>query len=618
MEGTTFSQEGEARPGAWPNLAAYFDALVAVRGDAVAFRYAQANGWRDLTWPEFAAGVRECAAGGQAFGLRAGDTVCVLARTRPEWLQVDLGAVTSGLCCAGIYPTEPASKAAYVLNDCGARVAFVDDAEQVSKLQAARAECPRLEAVVVFDEAAVPPEDPWFISLAAWRRAGRESLREGAPAGVASMASIGPETPAILIYTSGTTGPPKGAIVTHGNLLYQLEHAPGLLGLQPGWTRPCFLPLCHVAERMFTYLAMASGMVSCFVDGPNELLASLPRMRPHFMLAVPRVYEKLRALAQAWLAAQPEEDQSEIRAAETRALTAQARAVQRPLTGEEAQALLRDQDGPLRRLRASVGLDQAAMLMSGGARFPVELGEWLDAVGAPVFDIYGMTECGTIALNKEPRTTPGLVGHPFPHGEVTLGPDGEILVRGPHVFGGYLNLPDKTAEAFREGWFRTGDVGRFDAQGRLILLDRIKDIIISSSGKNITPSEVEGALKKSPVIADAVAVGDGRNYVTALIVIDPAVAEQALEASGKTADSFAELVAAASTQALVAEAVTRANLQLSRAEGIKSFRIIPQQLTATDEAMTPTLKLKRRVIIDMYADLVAEMYPATSPAVATA
>lgn len=612
MEGTTLSQDGRAGPGAWPNLAAYFDALVAERGDALAFRYAQADGWGDLTWPEFAAGVRECAAGGLAFGLRAGDTVCILARTRPEWLQVDLGAVTSGVCCAGIYPTEPAPKAAYVLNDCRARVAFVDDAEQVAKLQAARAECPGLEAVVVFDEAAVPPGDPWFISLAAWRRAGRERLQQGP----APTAAIGPETPAILIYTSGTTGPPKGAIVTHGNLLYQMEHAPGLLGLQPGWTRPCFLPLCHVAERMFTYLAMASGMVSCFVDGPNELLARMPQMRPQFMLAVPRVYEKLQALAQALLAAQPEDDQREIRAAEARAVAATARAAQGPLTDAEAEALRRDQDGPLRRLRASVGLGDVAMLMSGGARFPVELGEWLDAIGAPVFDIYGMTECGTIALHKEPRTTPGLVGYPFPHGEVMLATDGEILVRGPHVFGGYLNLPDKTAEAFRDGWFRTGDVGRFDAQGRLILLDRIKDIIISSSGKNITPSEVEGALKKSPVVADAVAVGDGRNYVTALIMIDAAVAQQALEAGGASAGSFAELVAAESTQALVAEAVTRANLQLSRAEGIKSFRIIPKLLTATDEAMTPTLKLKRRVIIDTYADLVAEMYPATSSAVA--
>ncbi|WP_293345815.1 AMP-binding protein [Phenylobacterium sp.] len=611
MDTSTTAVAADGDAGSAANVAQVFQALALAGGDGLVFRRRRAGGWQDLSWSAFAAEVGEIGAANLAFGLGAGDVVCVLARTRPEWLAADLGAVTCGMVCAGIYPTEPADKVAYVLNDCGARVVFVDDAEQVEKLKAARGKCPKVEAVVVIESTAMPPGDPWFISLAEWRRAGRELIKTRPAVLATAAASAGPTTPAILIYTSGTTGPPKGAIITHGNIAYQLAHAPAVIGLQAGWRRPSFLPLCHVAERLFTYMAMAGGMISCFVDGPTELLAAMPELRPHFMLAVPRVYEKLHAQATAWLAAQPEDVQAEIRQAERRALEAVQLDAAGQLSEAAAAAWRQDQDGPLRTLRAAIGLDRVAMLMSGGARFPVALGQWLHAIGARVDDIYGMTECGTIALNQDHRTTPGLVGRPFSHGEVTLGAEGEILVRGPHVFAGYLNLPDKTADAFQGDWFRTGDVGRFDEAGRLVLLDRIKDIIISSSGKNITPSEVEGALKAaSPLIADAVAVGDGRNYVTALIMIDAALAQQTLAARGEQYESFAQLAAAESTRTLVAEAVEEANRHLSRAEGVKAFRIIPRQLSPTDEAMTPTLKLKRRVLIDTYSDLVEDMYPA--------
>lgn len=591
------------------NLGELVAGMVRERGGSLAFRHLIGQTWRDLGWDEVGRAVREIGAGALAFGLQPQDVVCVLASTRPEWLEADLGAVSCGMVCAGIYPTEPAEKVAYVLNDSKARVVFVDDAVQVEKLKAARDHCPSVEGVVVIEPEALPQGDPWFISLAEWRRRGAQLLKALPRAVEEAGASAGGETPAILIYTSGTTGPPKGAVITHENILYQLRHAPRALGLEPGWVRPSFLPLCHVAERMFSYLALAAGMVSCFVDGPNGLLKALPELRPQFMLAVPRVYEKLFAAAQDWLAAQPDGVQQEIRAAEDRSLAFVEGLARGETSMEGASNWQADKCGALKALRAAIGLDRARLLMSGGARFPVELGTWLHAIGARVDDIYGMTECGTIAFNQEMRLTPGLVGRPFAHSQVTIAPDGEILVKGPHVFAGYLNLPDKTADAFRDGWFRTGDVGRFDDQGRLILLDRLKDIIISSSGKNITPSEIEGALKASPVIADAVAVGDGRNYVTALIMIEPAVVEARLAERGERYGSFEALAQAESTRELVAEAVAAANAKLSRAEGVKAFRIIPRPLAVTDEAVTPTLKLKRRVVIDTYADLVSEMYP---------
>ena len=587
----------------WTDAADMFRTLARDGAQRPVFRRRGPSGWIDTSWRDLGEAAAAFGLAALSRGLKPGDTVAILAKTRPEWMIADLGCIGAGLVAAGIYPTEPPDKVAYVLNDCRARAIFVDDAEQVAKVLAIRAQCPNLETVIVLDPQAAPPGDEGFVALATWLLEGR-SLAELVPdAWREAGQAVRPGDVAILIYTSGTTGPPKGAKITQGNIAYQVRHGVDVFRMKPDWIRPAFLPLCHVAERMFTYFTMAAGMTSVFVDGPSQLVEALPDVRPEFLLAVPRVYEKLHAAAQAWIEAQPDDRRAALRLAQAGALAA----------SDDPNAPLAAAD-LLEEILSAVGLDRGQVLLSGGARFPGELARWYRAFGAPVRELYGMTECGTVAVNFDLATAAGVVGAPCGHGDVRLAETGEILVRGPHVFAGYLNLPEKSAEVLREGWYHTGDVGRFDAEGRLVLLDRLKDIIISSSGKNITPSEVEGALKASPYIADAVAIGEGRHYLTALVIIDGPAVAQALAAGGEHPDGFAALAASPTTRTLVAEAITTANKGLSRPESVKQFRIVPSELGATDEAMTPTLKIKRRVLADRYADLIEDMYRQAAPA----
>jgi len=580
----------------WANAAEMFANLAVTGGDATIFQVQRDGQREDLSWRTVAGNARAFGLEALARGIRPGEAIAVLAKTRPEWMVADMAAIGAGMVCAGIYPTEPPQKVAYVVNDARARLIFADTAEQVAKIRAIRDACPTIETVVVLDPDALPADDPTFVGYDAWLESGhaRDIAQPGA--WVAARAAIRSDDVAILIYTSGTTGPPKGAMITHRNIAYQAANMPGLCRMQPGWTRPAFLPLCHIAERYFTYFSMAAGVVSSFVDGPAALLDALDVMRPQLVLAVPRVFEKLQAAGETWIREQPPAERERLEAAMAAALAGA------PRTPEMSSAIA--------EVQRAIGLDRAEVLISGGARLPVDLAHWHAALGTPVRDLYGMTECGTVAINFDGGSTPGLVGAPAPFGDVRLSEVGEILVRGPHVFGGYLNLPERTAEALVDGWYHTGDVGRFDDEGRLILLDRMKDIIISSSGKNITPSEVEGALKISPLIADAVAIGEGRNYLTALIIIDPVAVGEALAARGEHHASFAEMAASPTTRALVEAAVARANSSLSRPENVRRWRIVPRELTAEDDVLTPTLKIKRRALADRFASLVQEMYPA--------
>lgn len=581
----------------WADAGAMFRQLIAQRGDRPLFRSRQNGGWTQMSGHQFGLDVQAVGLEARARGLVPGDAVAILASTRPEWLVADVGAVGAGLISTGIYPTEPPKKVAYVINDCKARIAFVDTAEQVAKLKAVRSECPSLETVVVLDADATPPLDSGFIGLDAWLESGRAHATRSPSAWREAGAQIRPEDTAILIYTSGTTGPPKGAMISHRSVVYQAASTPAIFRMQEGWLRPAFLPLCHVAERMFSYLSMVSGMICAFVDGPGALVAAMPELQPDILVAVPRVYEKLYATAQDWIARQPQERRDMISAAQSKAIAAGA-----------PEGLAPGERRLLGEILTAIGLDRAQVLILGGARLSSNVFRWQAALGAPVRELYGMTECGSVAVNFEKFAEPGVVGRPCGHGEVRLADSGEILVRGRHVFSGYLNLPEKTADVLRDGWYHTGDLGRFDREGRLVLIDRLKDLIISSSGKNISPLEVERALKASPYIADAVAIGEGRNFLSALIIINPLAVAQALAERGEYCADFASLAASTTTRALVAQAVQEANTNLSRPESVREFRIIPRELNAADDVLTPTLKIKRRALAATFAHLIEEMY----------
>ena len=587
----------------WADAGAMFRDLIARGGTSPVFKARRGGDWVDVGWHELGAAAEAAGLACLARGLAPGDAIVILSGTRWEWMAADMGAIGAGLVSAGIYPTEPPAKVAYIVNDSRARIAFVDTAAQVAKLQAARADCPTLELVVVTDPGAVPGGDPRFISLDAFLAEGRAVAGSSSFDWAADDGSVDPETTAMLIYTSGTTGPPKGAMIPHRALTYQAAHEASQLRTRPGWIRPAYLPLCHVAERMFTYGSMAGGVTCAFLDGPGELMEAMPGLRPQLFIGVPRVYEKLQATAQAWIGGQPAGRRAALLAAQARAMAAGG-----------PEGLPAEDRAAIDDIRRAVGLDRAEVLISGGASCTGEIGQWQAAIGAPARNLYGMTECGMIAINFDDWGELGLVGKPQDYAEVRLDDSGEILVRGHNVFNGYLNLPEKTAEALQGGWFHTGDIGRFDDEGRLILVDRIKDLIISSGAKNISPSAIEGALKTSPYIADAAAVGDGRNFLTALIIIDPAQVGEALAARGEPAADFAEMANAPTTRALVQDAIDTANRGFSRAESVRAFRIIPRELTPADDVLTPTLKIKRKALVALFADLVEDMYPLTERA----
>ncbi|WP_431562899.1 AMP-dependent synthetase/ligase [Sphingopyxis sp.] len=589
---------------AWRQVRDMIAGLAAADTERVVLREKVRGVWRDWTWQRLTRAIADIGAAALAQGFKPGDVGCILAQTRPDWLAADLGLQCVGMASAGLYPTEPAAKLAWLVNDCGARIVFVDTAEQVAKLREIRDRCPGIARIVIFDEGAVPREDPLFVSLAAWCASGRAALARDPAMGVVSDGRLASDSTAMIVYTSGTTGRPKGAIITHGNIVSQVTAIGPALAIESGWRRPAFLPLCHIAERSMGYVALANGVVSSFVDGPAALGPALPEIRPQLMLGVPRVYEKIRAAGDAWIESAPEPERTALRGARDRAMVIAGAA----MAGEKVDAAMQEelaalQAGPLSALRAALGLDRARRLLCGGARIPIDVHGWMRAIGVPVDDIYGMTECGTVTLSRDSRRSPGLVGTPLPHGTVRLSQAGEILVRGPHVFAGYLNLPDKTADALRDGWLYTGDVGRIDTEGRLILIDRIKDIIITSSGKNIAPSAIEAALCATPHIAEAVVAGDGRHYLTALILPDPDAMARTLAERGQDGDATSP-----AAHALVAEDVRIANLQLSRIENVRDFRILRRAFVPGDEEVTATLKIRRSIILRNHAALVDEMY----------
>ena len=565
--------------------------------DHAPFATRDASGsWREVGWDDAMVAATACAFALLGRGLTRGDAVAILAATHPDWLYADMGAMTTGIVSAGIYPTEPAAKVEYIVSDCGARVLFVDSEAQVEKALALFDRCPRLRTVVVLGDTPLPPH-PAFISFDRLLAEGRQVADERPHWLEDAAARVDPQDTAMLIYTSGTTGAPKGAMIPHRALCYQIAITPEPLRMQTGWRRLSYLPLCHVAERIFTYAAMAAGMTNYFVPDIDTLPTALREVRPQHFIAVPRIYEKLRLSAEAWIDRQPPESRGALRASLDAAV---ARGGFESLPGE--------MQSDVQSIRAAIGIDCVEVAVSGGAQCTAEIAKWQRGIGAPPADLYGMTECGLIALNFAPSDIVGTVGAPCPHGEVRIAGDGEICVRGAHVFNGYLNLPDKTAEALRDGWFHTGDVGRFDPEGRLILIDRIKDLIITSGGKNIAPSLIEGAIKASPYIDQAVVVGENRKFVAALVMIDEAAVRSEIGDAVPRDARFADLATAPATRRLVAAAIETANAGFSRAESVRDFRIVPREIGPQDDLFTPTMKVKRPVAGRLFADLIEDIY----------
>lgn len=570
------------------------------------------GGWQSLTWAQVRQRVLELAAGFAALGLAPGERVVLMLPNRSEHVLADLAAVHAGGLGVTLYATLAPEQIAYVAADCDARIAVLEGAGELARWQPVLEQLPGLKKIIVRDPAACPAGDP-YLTWADFAALGRERFAADPSEVTARVAAIKPDDPLALLYTSGTTGNPKGVLLTHRNILYEMAAADTMGIIIPGVRWVSYLPLAHIAERMFSiYLPIHTAGHVHFCPEAAQLVRVIGKVRPTAFFGVPRVWEKVRAGIEALLAAEQDEGK---RAAVREAMEVGRRYVESCQYGHTTSPELAAQfqvadERVLAPIRSLLGLGEALSVSSAAAPLPPDVGAFFAGLGMKILDVYGMTETtGAFTANTPTEFKLGTVGRPAAGMEVRIAEDGEILVRGPLTTPGYLNRPDLTAGLIdADGWLRTGDIGAADADGFVSVTDRKKELIITAGGENIAPAGVENVLVAHPLIGQALAYGDRRPYVVALLTLDGEVAPAWARARGITVDSLAALASDPAVLAEVAAGVAAANNRLARVQQVKRWRLLPVEWTAETEELTPTLKLKRRVVHAKYADVIDSLY----------
>ena len=555
-----------------------------------------------LTWSELLERVDALAGGLAQLGVQRGECVAIMLSNRPEFHIADLAAVTVGATPFSIYVTYPANEIEFLITDSGARVAIVEQAFLPVILEARR-NLPGLEHVIVIDGEA--PEGV----LALGDVEGSDPDFDGA----AACAQVTGEDLATLIYTSGTTGHPKGVQLTHHAVMFTAQGVRQVIEFPVGSRVISWLPAAHIAERMAHHYipVIYAGNVTC-APNPRDVLSYLPGVRPNWFFAVPRIWEKLKAGLETMQGAQPEEQRKPVQEA-LAAATERVRLRQqgKPVPPElEAQVAKADEE-LFSKLRQMLGLDQLVAVNVGAAPTPVEVVEFFHAIGIELAELWGMSEtCGTGTCNRPGQVKIGSVGPASPGVELTLADDGEVLCRGEFLMSSYRNQPEKTAEAIdADGWLHTGDIGTIDEDGFLTIVDRKKEIIINAAGKNMSPANIEAAIKtSSPLIGQACCIGDGRSYNTALIVLDADFAPMWAQQNGLGERSLEDLADVPEMVEAVQAGIDGANQRLARVEQIKKFTIVRGDWLPGGDELTPTIKLKRKPIATKYADAIERMY----------
>jgi long-subunit acyl-CoA synthetase (AMP-forming) len=501
----------------------------------------------------------------------------------------------------------------YIANHCDARIAVVEDASFLAKFQARRAELPKLERIVLIEGTS---DDPSVIPLAELLATGRAAHARDPHAFDALWQAVLPDDLITLIYTSGTTGPPKGVIDTHRLTLWVIEALRRVVSTGPEDRIMSYLPLAHAADRFLNYYsAVVAGHTTVFCSEVSQILPTLLEVRPTAFGGVPRIWEKLHAGITSAIAKEPDEQKQRMVLG---ALEVARSVVALEQRGEPVPAELRDKRAMVEpifaALRARIGLDRAKHTVTGAAPTPREVLEFFHAIGIRISEVWGMSETGVIGTRNPPdRIKIGSIGTTLPGVEVRLAPDGELQIRGGLIMRGYYKDPEKTAETIDpEGWLATGDIATVDADGYYTIVDRKKELIITAGGKNISPANIESLLKAHSLIGQACVIGDNRAYLTALIVLDGQVAPAWAAAHGIANHAIAELAKHPEVHAEVDRAVAAVNNHISRVESIRKFTILPTEWTVEGEELTPTLKLKRRVILNKYAKEIVAMYDGTS------
>ena len=570
--------------------------------------------WRSWSWSQTGEAVQELAAGLISLGFARGECASILSNTVIDWVLADLAVLSCGGVCSGIYPTDAASQVHYLCEDSRTTMLFAEDDEQLDKALEVRPQLPLLRKIIVFNmEGLRELDDPGVIGLNELQGLGRAWLAQQPDAVTKRAGSCQPDDLAILVYTSGTTGKPKGAMHSHRSLVFSARGYNTLVAQDERDERMCFLPLCHIAERMGgEYFSLYTGAKLNFVENPETIPENVREIAPTVFTAVPRVWEKfysgvmISLKESTWLQ----------QAAYAWSIAVGTQIADRVVAGEAVSAGLKIRFALARWLalnntRKLIGIHRARFCVTGAAPISPELVRWYMALGVPMLEVWGMTEtCGAATGVPASRMKPGSIGPAASFNEMRLDPStGEILVRGENVFMGYLNQPGKTAEALdAAGWLHTGDVGVVDSDGFYRITDRMKDIIITAGGKNITPSELENELKFSPYITDAVVIGDKRAYLTVIIMVDHENVEKFAQDADIPFSNYASLTRAAEVQELIQSEIDRVNKKFARVEQIKKFFLLDTQLTAEDEELTPTMKLKRKLVEKKYASQIAAMY----------
>ncbi len=555
------------------------------------------------TWAEYAERVEALAAGLAGVGVQRGDTVALMLANRPEFHFADTAVMHLGATPFSIYNTYTVEQIEHLLDDAGSRVVITEHA-YLDKVLSARERLDSIERVVVVDGDPVPDT----ISLAALAEAGEEGFDFEA-----SWTAVEPDDVLTLIYTSGTTGPPKGVQITHANICETVRSYDDLIVFPDGGRIVSYLPMAHVAERNVShYLPMLLGFTITCCPDPREVMAYLPEVRPTWFFAVPRIWEKLKAGLEQMLAGAPAEQRAGMEQAIAAALE-KVRLEQRGAdVPPELTARVEAADAEVfSGLRSHLGLDQVEACNVGAAPTPPEVIEFFHALGIPLAELWGMSETtGAGTCNPPERIKIGTVGPPAPGVEIKLADDGEVMIRGPVVMKGYRNLPSKTAETMGDdGFLLTGDIGEFDEDGYLRIVDRKKELIITAAGKNLSPANIEARLKQIPLVSQAIAIGDRRKYISALLTLDAEAAERWASEQDVESD-LASLAESEELIAAVQRGLDEANDDLARVEQVKRFALLPVDWEPGGDELTPTMKLKRKPILEKYSADVEALYDA--------
>ena len=584
----------------------FFD-RAAQRGEKTAHMVKRDGAWREISWQELRDTVRHVARGLLTLDLQAGDRVAILSDSRAEWVQCDLGIMAAAGITVPIYASSTPDQAAYILQNSGATAMFIDTAAQLDKILSVRDQVPTLKHIImVADEPSAADES--ILILPDLIRRGREAddketvLEE-------RLAGLAPDHEATYVYTSGTTGPPKGVVQTHGNHMFMMESCGAITDLGEGDVNLLFLPLAHSFARLESFLGFYMGWTTAFAESIDALAQNMREVRPMLVISVPRVYEKVYAGVQAGVAG-----------------SALKQAIFNWSVGVGRQASRLQQQGqPLpfglslklnlahrlvfHKLHAALG-GRLRYFVSGGAPLAREIAEFFHAAGLLILEGYGLTEtCPALTANRHDNFKFGTVGQPVPGVELRLGDDGEILARGPNIARGYYQRPEATAEVFLDdGWFATGDIGEIDTDGFLRITDRKKDLLVTAGGKNVAPQNIENLLKGDPLISQAMVYGDRRPFLTAVLTLDVDAARAYARDHGISGDSLAQLAESPQLRTVLEGRVERVNQRLAPYESIKKFVVAREDFTEASNELTPTLKVKRKVVTEKYQSELDALY----------